>query len=156
MCGGCNLWTFYFGKWSGIDPTPVEVVLFSSTVVAADSMQYVPYTLDSCCKFLFLIRVLINAIINLGSLTLFLNALNYGNNAGLKVEQGVPTSHAGGDRSPKENRLTWKLGKIDDDREWKRPEGRTDMDRSNISSIGHRCSRCTKNRSSDQRHQFQV
>ena len=46
------------------------------------------------------------------------------------------------EKSPKENRLTWKLGKIDDDREWKRPEGRTDMDRSNISSIGHRCFFC--------------
>ena len=55
MCGGCNLWTFYFGKWSGIDPTPVEVVLFSSTVVAADSMQYVPDTHNPRFKFLSII-----------------------------------------------------------------------------------------------------
>ena len=58
MCGGCNLWTFYFGKWSGIDPTPVEVVLFSSTVVAADSMQYVPDTLNPRNKPLSLIQII--------------------------------------------------------------------------------------------------
>ena len=58
MCGGCNLWTFYFGKWSGIDPTPVEVVLFSSTVVAADSMQYVPDTHNPRFKSLSMIRTI--------------------------------------------------------------------------------------------------
>ena len=45
MCGGCNLWTFYFGKWSGIDLTASSMEKFPSDFTPSKR-------LDESCRFL--------------------------------------------------------------------------------------------------------